>query len=170
MNNQNNKNYKYENQQYHQIHGPPPNHPQSNYGQPNPNQSNFSSKNTTQQQYQSQSPYGQTSQNTGLSTNYTSSNTNNSKIKLISKGSGINQKEFDVIVSSCIKIQDSKTQPPFSIKCIQKIKEKIGGEWFVFVRPLSEKNYDFYISYVKSKKYLSFTYEGNLYNISLIRG
>ena len=81
----------------------------------------------------------------------------------------INEKEYDIIVSTCIKIQDSKASPPLSIKCINKIKEKIGGEWLVFVRRESDKNYDFYLSRKKLDKSLSFIYSGNLYDICLIR-
>ena len=170
MNDRNNRDFKYENKQTPQAYGTQQFNQQHNYKKPYPNQSNFPFNNSVQQQYQSQSSYGQssTTPNVGLSTNYTSSNENKSKIKLISRGKGINDKEYDVIVSSCIQIQDSKAPLPLSIKCINKIKEQIGGEWFVLVCSESETNYDFYLSYIKSQKNLSFTYSGNEYDVYLI--
>ena len=158
QNNQNNKNVNHSNQQYYQ----------SNYGQFNPNPSHYPVENSFQQKSQSFHRKTKQEQPTGLSTNYTSSNSINSKIKLISRGNGINENEYNIIVSSCIKIQDSKAALPLSIKCIKAIKDQIGGEWLVFVCPEIEKNYDFYISYVKKEKSLCFKYSGNEYYISRI--
>ena len=112
-------------------------------------------------------PFAQTSEqiSLGLSTQYTSSNKYNSKIKLISRGIGLNEKEFDIIIESCIEIQDSKAALPLSIKCITKIKEQIGGEWFVFACPETEKNYDFYLSYTENQKFCIFKYSGNEYHV-----
>ena len=90
---------------------------------------------------------------------------NDSKIKIISKGKGINEKECNTITSICIEIKNSKISPPLSIKCVNKIKEKIGGEWLVFVCSENEKNYDFYLSYVKGAKYLIFSYAGYEFHV-----
>ena len=169
MYNQGNQNFNYQNPPNQQTYEAPQYNQHSNHGQPNSNKAHFPIENSSQQK--SQSYYGQSSQNhsTGLSCNYSSSNKNNSKIKLISRGQGISEKEYDAIVSSCIQIQDTKRPPPLSFICINKIKEKIGGEWFVFVHSESESNYDYYLSYIKREKSLCFTYLGNEYDICRIR-
>ena len=86
---------------------------------------------------------------------------NDTKIKIISRGIGINEKEYDAITTSCIILKNLNTPPPLSYKCIKKIKEQIGGEWMVFVVPETEKNYDFYLSNVIGEKYLTFIYSGD---------
>ena len=173
MYNKNNQSFNYQNHPNQPSYGAPQYNHQQNYGQPNSNHAHFPIENSSPQQYQTktQSSNGksQQSQSLGFNSNYTTFNKYNSKIKLISKGKGINEKEYDIIVSTCIKIQDSKASPPLSIKWINKIKEKIGGEWLVFVRRESDKNYDFYLSRKKLDKSLSFIYSGNLYDICLIR-
>ena len=167
MYNQNNKINKHENPSHNQHDRLNQYNNQINSGQQNP--PHFPIDNSIQQNSQNSNYQSTSEQSVGLSTNYTSSKINNSKIKLISRGNGINDNEYNIITSSCIKIQDSKAPLPLSIKCIQKIKEKIGGEWFVFVVPKSETNYDFYLSYAKGRKYLSFSYSGNIYYINKIR-
>ena len=173
MYNKNNQSFNYQNHPNQPSYGAPQYNHQQNYGQPNSNHAHFPIENSSPQQYQTktQSSNGksQQSQSLGFNSDYTTFNKYNSKIKLISKGKGINEKEYDIIVSTCIKIQDSKASPPLSIKWINKIKEKIGGEWLVFVRRESDKNYDFYLSRKKLDKSLSFIYSGNLYDICLIR-
>jgi hypothetical protein len=56
-----------------------------------------------------------------------------SKIKLINKGRGINNSEYNAIISACIESQD-KGLEPLSNNSINKIKNIINGEWFVFVK------------------------------------
>ena len=173
MYNKNNQSFNYQNQPNHSSYNAPQYNYQQYYGQQNSNHAHFPIENSSPPEYQhktqTSNDKSQQSQNLGLNSNYTTLSKYNSKIKLISKGKGINEKEYDVIVSTCIKIQDSKASPPLSIKCINKIKEKIGGEWLVFVRRESDKNYDFYLSRKKMDKSLSFIYSGNLYDICLIR-
>ena len=173
MYNKNNQSFNYQNQPNHSSYNAPQYNYQQYYGQQNSNHAHFPIENSSPPEYQhktqTSNDKSQQSQNIGLNSNYTTLNKYNSKIKLISKGKGINEKEYDIIVSTCIKIQDSKASPPLSIKCINKIKEKIGGEWLVFVRRESDKNYDFYLSRKKLDKSLSFIYSGNLYDICLIR-
>ena len=167
MHNHNNKINNYENLFNNPQNGLNQYNNHYNSGEQNP--SHFPTGNSILQNSQDSYVRSSNEQSIGLSTNYTSSKPNNSKIKLISRGSEINDNEYNIIISICIKIQDSKASLPLSIKCIQKIKEKIGGEWFVFVVPKSETNYDFYLSCTKGRKYLSFSYSGNLYFINKIR-
>ncbi len=88
----------------------------------------------------------------------------NSKVQVISRGKGINDKEFNDITSSCIEVQDKKVIP-MSNMCIKKIKEKLRGEWYVFVVPEKETNYDFYLSFVDGGKYLTFKYDLNEFHV-----
>ena len=88
----------------------------------------------------------------------------NSKVQVISRGNGINDKEFNDITSSCIEVQDKKIIP-MSNMCIKKIKEKLRGEWYVFVVPEKETNYDFYLSFVDGGKYLTFKYDLNEFHV-----
>ena len=102
-----------------------------------------------------QPPYGQQPPYPG---------SNNSKVQLVSRGNGINDKEFQDITSTCIELQD-KHVVPMAGMCTKKIKEKIRGEWYVFVCPESEKNYDFYLSFVDKGKYLTFKYGSNVFHV-----
>lgn len=55
-----------------------------------------------------------------------------SKIELLQRGNGINDKEYQIIVEACIETQD-KNPLPISVMCMDKIKNQLKGEWFVFV-------------------------------------
>ena len=88
----------------------------------------------------------------------------NPKVQVVSRGNGINDKEFNDITSSCIEVQDKKIIP-ISNMCIKKIKEKLRGEWYVFVVPEKETNYDFYLSFVDGGKYLTFKYDLNEFHV-----
>ena len=102
-----------------------------------------------------QQPYGQSSQP-------------NSNVQIMSRGMGINDNECQTIITSCIEVY-SQNLAPLSNRCIQKIKEKIKGEWFIFVCPDSETNYDFYLSFVDGGKYLTFKYGTNEFHVCGIK-
>ena len=109
-----------------------------------------------QPQYgQQQPPYGQQPPYPGAT---------NSKVQVVSRGNGINDVDYREITNACVEVQDSRVIP-MSQKCIDKIKQKIRGEWYVFVCPESEKNYDFYLSFVDKGKYLTFKYNGNEFHV-----
>ena len=86
------------------------------------------------------------------------------RVQVISRGNGISENEFQAISSACIAAQDSRS-PQLANLCIQKIKEKIRGEWYVFVCPESDTNYDFYLSYVDGGKFLTLKLGVNEYHI-----
>ena len=111
---------------------------------------------------QQQPPYGQQQPPYGQQQPFPGAN--NSKVQVLSRGNGINDKEFQDITSSCIEVQDKRIMP-MSGMCVKKIKEKIRGEWYVFVCPESEKNYDFYLSFVDGGKYLTFKYGANEFHV-----
>ena len=88
----------------------------------------------------------------------------NSKIKLLEKGRGINDKESEIIINSCIEAQDNNLYP-LSNNCIQKIKNQINGEWLVFVCNEDESNYDFFISFINNDSFMTFKYGKNLFQV-----
>ena len=121
------------------------------YGQPGPQQPPYG---------QQQPPYGQPPQpQFGDRPPYP-----NGQVQVLSRGMGINDKEYQDITSACIEVQ-SKNPTPISQMCIQKIKEKVRGEWYVFVCPDTETNFDFYLSFVDGGKYLTFKYGTNEFHV-----
>ena len=135
---------------------PPYGQQQPSYGQ---NQSQFSQQQPTNQSALGQQPpFGQQPPYPGAI---------NSKVKLVSRGNGINDVDYREITNACVEVQDSRAIP-MSQKCIDKIKNKIGGEWYVFVCPESETNYDFYLSFVDKGKYLTFKYNKNEFHVCAI--
>ena len=87
-----------------------------------------------------------------------------SKIKLLDRGRGINNDEYEVIIKACI---ESKYNNLYQLSdyCLKKIKKKLNGEWFVFVSTEKEDNYDFYLSFIKDEKYLNFIYKDNQFQV-----
>ena len=114
------------------------------------------------QQGQQKAPYGKYQQPYGQSSQP------NSNVQILSRGMGINDKECQDIIASCIEVY-SKNLAPISNRCIQLIKEKIGGEWYIFVCPDSETNYDFYLSFVDGGKYITFKYGTNEFHVCGIK-
>ena len=111
---------------------------------------------------QQQPPYGQQQPPYGQQPPYPGGN--NSRVQVISRGNGINEKEFQDITNACIEVQDKQVMP-MSNMCIKKIKEKVRGEWYVFVCPEKETNFDFYLSFVDGGKYLTFKYGLNEFHV-----
>lgn len=87
-----------------------------------------------------------------------------SKIELLQRGNGINDKEYQIIVEACIETQD-KNPLPISVMCMDKIKNQLKGEWFVFVISEEESNYDFFLSYTYEDCFLTFKYGNNIFQI-----
>ncbi len=140
--------------QYGQQQQPPYGQQQSQYGQQQPpygQQPHYG-----QQPGQQQPLYGQQQQPVPAA--------NDSKVQVISRGNGINDIDYREITNACVEVQDSRAFP-MSQKCIDKIKQKIRGEWYVFVCPESDTNYDFYLSFVDKGKYLTFKYNGNEFHV-----
>ena len=89
---------------------------------------------------------------------------NNSKVELLEKGSGINDKETQIIINSCIEVQDNNLTP-ISNNCIQKIKNQIKREWFIFICNEDESNYDFYLSFIYNDCFVIFKYGKNIFQV-----
>ncbi len=135
---------------------------QQSQGQYNQQQPITNSQNNMPLYGQQEPPYGQQQPPYGQQQPYPG--TNNSKVQVISRGNGINDMDYREITNSCVEVQDSRAFP-MSQRCIDKIKQKIRGEWYVFVCPESDTNYDFYLSFVDKGKYLTFKYNGNEFHV-----
>ena len=88
----------------------------------------------------------------------------NPNVQILSRGSGISDRDCQEITSACIEAQEKQLAPLANV-CIQKIKEKLRGDWYVFVCPQSETNYDFYLSFVDGGKFLTFRYGTNEFHV-----
>ena len=75
--------------------------------------------------------------------------------KLIARGQGIDDNEYNAIITSATNAFNARMNP-LSTGTVNLIKQMIGGEWFVFVCPAGEQNYDFSLSVVTGGDFLSF--------------
>ena len=75
--------------------------------------------------------------------------------KLIARGQGIDDNEYNAIITSSTNAYNARMNP-LSTGTVKLIKQMIGGEWFVFVCPVGVQNYDFSLSVVTGGDFLSF--------------
>ena len=75
--------------------------------------------------------------------------------KLLARGQGIDNNEYNAIITSATSAFNARMNP-LSTGTATLIKQMIGGEWFVFVCPVGEQNYDFSLSVVTGGDFLSF--------------
>ena len=66
-----------------------------------------------------------------------------SKINLLYRGTGINDFEYQNIISACIEFLDNNINPT-SFACLQKLERITRGKWFVLVCNENDSNFDFY--------------------------
>jgi serine/threonine protein kinase len=90
-----------------------------------------------------------------------------SRIKLLDRGSGITDNAYRIIIESCIEVQDSNIRP-MAQECINRIKNKLKGNWFVFIADESDENYDFFISFIVNHNSLAFRYGKNEFQVCQI--
>jgi hypothetical protein len=138
--------------QYGQQQPPYGQHQQSAYGQqPQYNQQ-------PQQQYGQQSSYGQQQSNQSDIPNFS----------LISRGTGIDQREYYVITHSAADALNKK-EDPLSNGIIKRIKQDLGGEWMVFASIRDLKGYDFSLSIVTGNDFLSFLIDNFRFQVCRLR-
>ena len=80
-----------------------------------------------------------------------------------------NNKEYDEITQACITAIKQKEEikiKNISEFCVEKIKEKLKGQWFVLVQDINEQNLEFGFSLIKNKDILSFRYSNNIFYVS----
>ena len=146
---------------------PPPYGQQPQYGQQQPPYGQHQQSAYGQQpQYnqQPQQPYGQ--QSYGQQQQSNQSDIPN--FSLISRGTGIDQREYYVITHSAADALNKK-EDPLSNGIIKRIKQDLGGEWMVFASIRDLKGYDFSLSIVTGNDFLSFLIDNFRFQVCRLR-
>ena len=120
--------------------------------------------------------------NNNMNSNQNNQNNSNNKDLKLNKIIGIesmipinnckhkyNNKEYDEITQACITAIKQKEEikiKNISEFCVEKIKEKLKGQWFVLVQDINEQNLEFGFSLIKNKDILSFRYSNNIFYVS----
>ena len=120
--------------------------------------------------------------NNNMNNNQNNQNNSNNKDLKLNKIIGIesmipinnckhkyNNKEYDEITQACITAIKQKEEikiKNISEFCVEKIKEKLKGQWFVLVQDINEQNLEFGFSLIKNKDILSFRYSNNIFYVS----
>ena len=128
-------------------------------------------------QYGQQQPgmmgqYGQTQQQPGMMGQYGQAQQpgmmgqygQQPKLQVFAKGQGIDQNEYNAIISGCSMAYTMKATP-MSNNAIKNIKNSIRGEWFVFVCPVGNKQYDFSLSIVTGADFISFALDDTQFQV-----
>ena len=153
-------------QPYNQQHPPygqqPPYQQQQPYGQ-QPSYGPNAPPYGQQLPYGQQAPYGQPPYG-GAPNNQTDI----PEFKLISRGNGIDEREFYVITHSAADALNKK-EDPLSNGIIKRIKRDLGGEWMVFASIEGLKGYDFSLSIVTGNDFLSFTIQKFRFQVCRLR-
>ena len=89
------------------------------------------------------------------------------KFQQFARGQGIDNNEYNAIVSGCTNAFMMKANP-LSNACVKNIKNMIRGEWFVFVCPVGSKQYDFSLSIVTGADFLSFSLDSTQFQVCRI--
>lgn len=92
----------------------------------------------------------------------------NNGFKLLGRGIGIDEREYNCITSSAEQALARRCDP-LSDEVILLIKKNIGGEWFVFASREGLKGYDFSLSVVTGNDFLSFVTNGFHFQICRLR-
>ena len=79
------------------------------------------------------------------------------KIELCQKGNKISEDEYNNIVKICLDhIKKNVNDELITLKVVNEIRNKIGGEWFAFISDEMDENYDFYFSDVPKQRFVIF--------------
>ena len=144
---------------------PPPYGQQPQYGQQQPPYGQHQQSAYGQQpQYnqQPQQPYGSYGQQ------QQSNQSDIPNFSLISRGTGIDQREYYVITHSAADALNKK-EDPLSNGIIKRIKKDLGGEWMVFASIQDLKGYDFSLSIVTGNDFLSFLIDNFRFQVCRLR-
>ena len=76
--------------------------------------------------------------------------------KQISVGQGIDMNEYNQIVECCKQAYMSRATP-LSEQCTNAIKQRLGGDWFVFQCEMGNSDFDFHLTKVKGGDYMTFS-------------
>ena len=175
----------YGQQQSNQYSRPPPNqYSQPPYGQPPQQQPPYGQPPQQQPPYgqqrppygqppqQQQPPYGQQQppycQPPPYGQQQPTNQTDIPNFKLISRGNGIDQREYYIITHAADDALKMKADP-LSNGIIKRIKKDLGGEWMVFASIQDLKGYDFSLSIVTGNDFLSFLIDNFRFQVCRLR-
>ena len=88
--------------------------------------------------------------------------------KQISCGQGIDQNEFNIIVECCKQAYMSR-MTPLSEHCTTAIKQRLGGDWFVFQCDMGNSDFDFHLTKVKGGDYLTFSLDNKKFEVCRLK-
>ena len=88
--------------------------------------------------------------------------------KLMSRGNGIDEREYYCITHAASDALNKK-EDPLSNGIIKRIKRDLGGEWMVFASIENLKGYDFSLSIVTGNDFLSFTIQNFRFQVCRLR-
>ena len=88
--------------------------------------------------------------------------------KQISVGKGIDMNEFNSIVECCKQVYMSGATP-LSEHCTNAIKQRLGGDWFVFQCELNNTDFDFYLTKVKGGDYMTFSLDNRKFEVCRLK-
>ena len=146
-------------------YGPPPNQ-MSNYQPYGPPQNQQGQPPYNQQGMPNQPSYGPPPYGPGPQQD--PNQTDIPSFKLISRGKGIDQREYFEITHAANDALRLK-EDPLSNGIIKRIKNSLGGEWMAFASVEGLKGYDFSLSIVTGNDFLSFTIENFRFQVCRLR-
>ena len=88
--------------------------------------------------------------------------------KQISIGQGIDMNEFNSIVECCKQCYMSRATP-LSEHCTQAIKQRLGGDWFVFQCEEGKSDFDFHLTKVKGGDYMTFSLDNRKFEVCRLK-
>ena len=88
--------------------------------------------------------------------------------KQISVGQGIDQNEYNQIVECC-KGAYMRRVTPLSEHCTQAIKQRLGGDWFVFQCEMGKSDFDFHLTKVKGGDYITFSLDNTKFEVCRLK-
>ena len=78
------------------------------------------------------------------------------------------QNEFNIIVECCKQAYMSR-MTPLSEHCTNLIKQRLGGDWFVFQCDMGNSDFDFHLTKVKGGDYLTFSLDNKKFEVCRLR-
>jgi hypothetical protein len=88
--------------------------------------------------------------------------------KQISVGQGIDMNEFNSIVECCKQAYITGARP-LSEQCTQLIKQRLGGDWFVFQCEMGGSEFDFHLTKVKGGDYMTFSLDNKKFEVCRLK-
>ena len=88
--------------------------------------------------------------------------------KQISVGQGIDMNEFNSIVDCCKQAYISRATP-LSEHCTTLIKQRLGGDWFVFQCEEGNSDFDFHLTKVRGGDFMSFSLDNKKFEVCRLK-